>query len=109
VCRLENSIIEKDREFERLQRQYHSLQTKHQLLKTKMQDITSNMTAQVAYTIDELREELAQTRKGLTEMQEEHQSSMDDAKRIFCKVSRKMAESLDEVTQERDQYEDQVD
>ena len=34
---------------------------------------------------------------------------MSDAKRIFAKVSRKMAESLDEMTQERDQYEEQVD
>ena len=42
----------------------------------------------------------------MSEMQVEHESSMSDAKRIFTKVSRKMAESLDEVTQERDQYED---
>ena len=34
---------------------------------------------------------------------------MEDAKRIFVKVNRKMAESLDEVTQERDSFEDQVD
>ena len=34
---------------------------------------------------------------------------MDDVKRIFAKVNRKMAENLDEVTQERDNFEDQVD
>ena len=34
---------------------------------------------------------------------------MDDVKRIFTKVNRKMAENLDEVTQERDNFEDQVD
>lgn len=34
---------------------------------------------------------------------------MENVKRIFAKVNRKMAESLDEVTQERDSYEDQVD
>ena len=74
-----------------------------------MQDITSNMTSQVAYTIDELREELAQSRAGMAQMAEEYQNSMDDVKRIFTKVSRKMAENLDEVTQERDNFEDQVD
>ena len=40
---------------------------------------------------------------------EEHQAAMENVKRIFAKVNRKMAESLDEVTQERDSYEDQVD
>lgn len=85
-----------------MQRVYHSQSKSHELLKQKMNDITTNMTAQVAYTIDELREELAQARKGMSEMQAEHENSMSDAKRIFTKVSRKMAESLDEVTQERD-------
>ena len=87
----------------------HTLETKYELLKVKMQDVTTNMAAQVAYTIDELREQLAQTRHMMSQMAEEHQHSMDDAKRIFAKVSRKMAESLDEVTQERDNFEDQVD
>ena len=67
------------------------------------------MTSQVAYTIDELREELAQSRTGIAQMADEHQNSMDDVKRIFTKVNRKMAENLDEVTQERDNFEDQVD
>ena len=39
-------------------------------------------------------------------MAEEQSTSMGDAKRIFAKVSRKMAESLDEITQERDHFED---
>lgn len=34
---------------------------------------------------------------------------MEDVKRIFAKVNRKLAEQLDEVTQERDSFEDQVD
>jgi len=34
----------------------------------------------------------------MSQMAEEHQHSMEDVKRIFAKVSRKMAESLDEVT-----------
>ena len=84
----------------------HSLETRYKLLKVKMQDITSNMTSQVAYTIDELREELAQSRAGMSQMAEEYQNSIDDFKRIFTKVNRKMAENLDEVTQERDNYED---
>ena len=67
------------------------------------------MAAQVAYAIDELREELAETRKGMDEIADVQSTSMSDCKRIFAKVSRKMAESLDEMTQERDQYEDQVD
>ena len=45
----------------------------------------------------------------MAQMAEEHQNSMEDVKRIFTKVNRKMAENLDEVTQERDNYEDQVD
>ena len=45
----------------------------------------------------------------MAQMAEEHQTSMEDVKRIFTKVNRKMAENLDEVTQERDNYEDQVD
>lgn len=56
------------------------------------------MTAQVAYTIDEVREELVQARSGMQQMAEEHQISMEDVKRIFSKVSRKMGENLDEVT-----------
>lgn len=102
VNRLETNLIEKERELEKMQRVYQSKSKSHELLKQKMNDITTNMTAQVAYTIDELREELAQARKGMSEMQAEHENSMSDAKRIFTKVSRKMAESLDEVTQERD-------
>jgi len=38
--------------------QAHTLETRYELFKAKMQDVTSNMTSQVAYTIDELREEL---------------------------------------------------
>ena len=34
---------------------------------------------------------------------------MDEVKRIFAKISRKVAEQLDLVSQERDQFEDQVD
>ena len=44
------------------------LETKHGLLKSKMEDVTTNMAAQAAYAIDELREELAETRKGMEEM-----------------------------------------
>ncbi len=74
------------------------METRYEVLKTRMRDITSNMTAQVAYTIDDLREELAQTRSGMASMAAEQSASMGDAKRIFAKVSRKMAESLDEIT-----------
>ena len=52
----------------------------------------------MAYTIDELREELSRVRSEMVEMSGDHEASMGDAKRIFSKVSRKMAESLDEVT-----------
>jgi len=109
TARLESSLQEREREVERVQRRLHQLQTKHELLKNKLQDIATNMTAQVAYTIDELRDELAAARAGMTEMADEHQSSMEDVKRIFVRVNRKLAESLDKATQERDQYEDQVD
>ena len=109
VNRLETAAVQKDKEIEKSMHNYHQLKTKYELLKAKMQDITSNMTSQVAYTIDELREELAQSRTGMAQMAEEHQNSMDDVKHIFTKVSRKMAENLDEVTQERDNFEDQVD
>lgn len=98
IKRLESEAIQKDREVERLMHKAHTLETRHELLKAKMQDITSNMTSQVAYTIDELREELAQSRAGMAQMADEHQNSMEDVKRIFTKVNRKMAENLDEVT-----------
>ena len=42
----------------------------------------------------------------MEQMADEHQNSMEDAKRIFAKVSRKLAENLDEMTQERDNFED---
>ena len=42
-------------------------------------------------------------------MDEENTHSLNNAKRIFTKINRKMAENLDEVTRERDNYEDQVD
>ena len=101
--------MDKDRDLEKSKRVYHALMTRYEVLKVKMHDVTTNMTHQVAYAIDDLREELAQARAGMQRMAEEHQNSMDDAKRIFAKVSRKMAENLDEVTQERDNFEDQVD
>ena len=81
-------------------------ETKYEILKAKMQDITTNMTAQVAYTIDDLRDQLARARSEITQMTTEHESSMSDVKRIFSKINRKMAESLDEMTQERDTFED---
>lgn len=40
------------------------------------------------------------------EMNEEYTAQMSNAKRIFTKVSRQMTESMHELTQERDQYED---
>ena len=45
VNRLETSLIEKERELEKMQRLYHTLSKSHELLKQKMQDITTNMTA----------------------------------------------------------------
>jgi len=42
----------------------------------------------------------------MEQMAGEHQQSMEDFKHIFAKINRKMGESLDEVTQERDNFED---
>ena len=109
IQRLETESVQKDREIEKLMRKAHLYETRYELLKTKMADITTNMTAQVAYTIDDLREELQQARSCMEQMASEHQQSMEAFKRIFNKINRKMAESLDEVTQEKISFEDQVD
>ena len=42
----------------------------------------------------------------MSQMAEENAHSLNNAKRIFTKINRKMAENLDEVTRERDNYED---
>lgn len=106
IARLETEVAKKDREIEKQMHKSHSLETRYELLRAKMQDITSNMASQVAYMIDELREELSLCRNGMAQMADDHQNSLDDVKRIYSKINLKMAENLDEVTQERDNFED---
>ena len=88
IERQEAENVQKSREIERIKLLNHHLETKYELLKTKMQDVTSNMTSQVAYTIDEMREELAQVRSLMVQMTEEYESSMSEVKRVFAKINR---------------------